>query len=227
MEIIVFLSCIDWKTITSIVVAIGLLLFVAFKLFAKSFIQSLGDESAKLLMTKQKTLIEEAIKSGYASLLAEQESALQKKNIAFEVEYSLFNTERSKRCIELYKKLEAFYDNAFRFTFGYHTNIFFGFDSNYETRKSDYKKSHKDLVPCFNEAKIFLQEDLEVQIRTFIGFIADSCEDFEFYDDEEPTLKDEDIEKLHSITQNVILKHRDFEEIRKSLKLLIHPNDSQ
>ena len=79
MELTDFISSIDWKTIISFFVIFGLLLFIAFKLFAKSFIKRLSNETAKLLLTKQKTLIEETINKDTASLLTQLEATLPKK----------------------------------------------------------------------------------------------------------------------------------------------------
>ena len=103
-----FFSGIDWGNI----IVIGLLIWGAIKLFSKSFISSLGEKTAELFTIKQKTLIEETVRDGLNRALEELKSDLEKRNIAFQIDYTFFNTERSKACIGLYRKLIDLYTIA-------------------------------------------------------------------------------------------------------------------
>ena len=197
----------DWATIFGNVVTVGLLLWAVIKLYAKTY-------------------IEEKVKKGFATALEEFKSDLEKKNIAYGVDYSFYNTERSKACLELYKKLYDFYSNALKLVEGLYTNIRFEEGSTVETRYLQYEQSRKELDDCYFRSKIFLDDDVCDQIKEFrkkvIKYCNDSRDLIGLYKDEQ--IRIQSLPKESKIADEMYSMYKsDFAIIVESFKKLIQP----
>lgn len=151
------LKNIDWLTIFSNTTIIGLIICALIKLFSKSFISSLGEKTAELLTTKQKTLIQESVKSEFA-----------KNNIAYEADYTFFNTERNKVCIELFRKLNRVYSASFNLTSLLDDVNDIRIQEDYKKGKDEFDKARKDFFDSYVSNRIFLKEDICKKLEDFI-----------------------------------------------------------
>ena len=226
-----FFENIDWATITSFIVVLGLIISALIKLFSKSFITSLGEKTAELLLTKQKTEIEKSVETAFNKALAEYQSELDKKNIAFEADYTFYNTERSKVCIELYHKIVTFYDNALLFTSLILNNPLMYIDSQIGKTAEIYEKSLDDLRVHYNQNKIFLNKELSEVILTFFHNIGILCSE---YSDEYVKLtkkkgSDKELkatyENLKQFYNRVREKQTILDKIADSISDLIQPKE--
>ena len=143
------LKNIDWLNISSNVVVVGLLLWAAIKLFAKTY-------------------IEEKVKSGFSSALEEFKSDLEKKNIAYEADYTFFNTERNKVCIELFRKLNRVYSASFNLTSLLDDVNDIRIQEDYKKGKDEFDKARKDFFDSYVSNRIFLKEDICKKLEDFI-----------------------------------------------------------
>lgn len=143
------LKNIDWLNISSNVVVVGLLLWAAIKLYAKTY-------------------IEEKVKSGFASALEEFKSDLEKKNIAYEADYTFFNTERNKVCIELFRKLNRVYSASFNLTSLLDDVNDIRIQEDYKKGKDEFDKARKDFFDSYVRNRIFLKEDICKKLEDFI-----------------------------------------------------------
>lgn len=143
------LKNIDWLNISSNVVVVGLLLWAAIKLYAKTY-------------------IEEKVKSGFASALEEFKSDLEKKNIAYEADYTFFNTERNKVCIELFRKLNRVYSASFNLTSLLDDVNDIRIQEDYKKGKDEFDKARKDFFDSYVSNRIFLKEDICKKLEDFI-----------------------------------------------------------
>ncbi len=229
-----FFENIDWATIISFIVVLGLIILFLIKLFSKSFITSLGEKTAELLLTKQKTEIEKSVETAFNKALAEYQSELDKKNIAFEADYTFYNTERSKVCIELYHKIITFYDNAISFT----SLIFQDKDvenvhSQVKKTAKIYEKSLDDLREYYNKNRIFLNKELSVDIVTFFHNIGKLCSGFsdEYVKFAEKKGSKEELkatyDNLKHISIEVRKKQTILDKIADSISDLIQPKESK
>lgn len=152
------LKNIDWLNISSNVVVVGLLLWAAIKLYAKTY-------------------IEEKVKSGFSSALEEFKADLAKKNIAFGADYTFYTTEQSKVCIELYYKIAKFYDNAILLTRLVFSDTTRSLSDQLNT-SIVYEQSQEELRENYNQNRIFVNEELSKQIVFFVDTIGNLCSDF-------------------------------------------------
>ena len=180
-SIVDFFKNIDCTTISisSNLVIIGLIIWVIIKLFSKSFITSLGNQTVELLFTKKKKELEQSIESASLKALAEHQAELDKKKMEYETDYTFYYTERKKVHVELYRKIQAFYDNAILFT----GTIFRNTDletANNEIKNTGkvYENSLEELRVYYNQNRIYIQKELSQNIETLFNRIGKLCEEF-------------------------------------------------
>lgn len=219
-SILDFLKNLDWATVSSNVVVIGLIAWAAIKLFSKSFIDSMGEKTAELFTTKQKTMIEETIKSEFSTALEKLKSDLEKKNIAFEIDYTFFNSQRSKVCLEWYWKMEEFYLSAvaFRKLLKDHSI------PNIEKKFNEYNEHRLELETYYSKNRILLPDDLWHQSFEFARSIQTLYVEFE------PLIKKrnerydlDEYDRIQDIIKEIIKYEDEMDKIVERLRKLVQP----
>ena len=125
----------------------------------------MGEKTAELFTIKQKTLIEETVRDGLNRALEELKSDLEKRNIAFQIDYTFFNTERSKACIGLYRKLIDLYTIADQYVlqrgFGPSISIF-------EKQENDYDVADDDIMNYIDYNRILIPQSICTTVADFV-----------------------------------------------------------
>ena len=162
-----------WGTIFETILLCISFLATSYLLFFNSFVKTLGEETAKMMMLEEKITIEEQIKTSFSKLIEEFKSDLEKKNIAFGADYTLYITERTKVCDELYKRLVDLYTTACDHTNikTHETYIFIGNDGPADAFPSFTSK----IMEYYNKNKIYLTKDISSSIVGFITILGEHC----------------------------------------------------
>lgn len=226
-----FLKNIDWTTISGNLIVVGLFIWAIIKLFSKSFINSLGEQTVELLFTKKKKELELSIESASKKALAEYQAELDKMIIAFKSDYTFFYTERAKACIELFKKIAELYDNAILLTKSITDSGTTNTDV--KNRAEVYDNSLNELREFHNQNRIFLQKELSDNILTLFNNIGKLCSEFsDVYvqlillpsDNKDYNAK---YNRLKSISTEVIAQRETLDKILESIRNLIQPKESK
>lgn len=223
-SIINFLSNIDWSTIT----ASGFLIWIAIKLFSKSFIGKLGEQTAELLTTKQKTVIEETVKSTFATELEKFKSELEKKNIAYEADYTSYITERKIVCNKLYQALVDFYKSALQHTSIKTHNKYVAPNDNGEIVEI-YMRDKDIIMDYYHKNKPYIPEDLDTLIIGFITTLSENCRQYSeafsmFRIQKTDNQERKDASKqLEKISGQVDYMQHDLDKIADSIRKIIQP----
>ena len=219
MEIIKdFFNSIDWSTI----IVFGFLIWGAIKFFSKSFISSFGEKTAELLTIKQKTLIEETVRNECNKALEEFKSDLEKKNIAFKIDYTFFNTERSKVCIDLYKKLIDLHLSAHKYVCGRGTgpsNSFF------EGQEEEYDKLEDDILNYIDYNRALIPDSICNKVEDFINHIRAYFYSIRFNDYKKKD-KDELRRDLDDSNKKLTAIQEEIKDFADSVRHLIQPQES-
>lgn len=216
-----------WGTVFETILLCISFLATSYLLFFDSFVKTLGEETAKMMVLEEKTTIEEQIRIGFSKLLEEHKADLAKKNIAFGADYTFYTTEQSKVCIELYRKLADFYDSAIMLT-----NIFdqrSGFGTvfgDFDLRKRAFNKSTTEVMDFFTYNRILLKEEFCDQILNFIHHVRLCCSRYSnlFQDLETKSSKEDTLQQLQDITDEVLKMRKDFDELADAFRKLIQPD---
>lgn len=96
-----------------ILVEIISFLLVSYFLFYRSFMKSLGNETAKLITRKDLISIEENVKRDFNEKLEELKSSLAKENISHQIEFEFLHRRKAEVAIEIYQKLQELYYSAY------------------------------------------------------------------------------------------------------------------
>lgn len=169
-----------WGTVFETILLCVSFLAASYLLFFDSFIKTLGEETAKNMVLEEKTTIEEQIRIGFSQLLEEHKADLAKKNIAFGADYTLYITERTKVCDELYKKLVDLYALACK-----HTNIkthesYYSIDN--LRFAGSFSSNYSIMMEYYNKNKIYISEGIRNLIIGFTTILDEHCRKYtEFY----------------------------------------------
>lgn len=210
-SILNFLKSIDWATISSNVVTVALLLWAAIKLYAKTF-------------------IEEKVKSGFNSALEEFKAQLQKETIAYQVDYSLYYTERIKAVMDLYSKLAQVFNSGVNLTVLFslplekrNLDTSTSFEKVLSQRISAYSNATAEVSYIIDYSMFFLEKDIISKLRDFTHDVNNFCN--KYLDLDASYLRTEDdIEKEYVAIGSFLNRLREFAD---SFKKLLLPNKNE
>ena len=215
-----------WGTVFEAILLCVSFLAASYLLFFDSFVKTLGEETAKMMVLEEKTTIEEQIRIGFSKLLEEHKADLAKKNIAFGADYTLYITERTKVCDELYKKLVDLYALACK-----HTKIY-RHAADIQERQAHFiggAISNSKIEEYYIKNKIYLQEELSALIVGFILTLKEHCRKSSELFVKYRKLKEDDQERIDvynqliEISKQVDYMQQDLDKIADNISRIIQP----
>lgn len=148
-------------TISECIILCISFLVTAYLLFFDHFVRELGNEAAQMMFIQEKTEIVEQVKS-----------ELTKENIAYEVDYNLYYTEKTKAIIDLYKKLVVFYDSCKRLTSLWEVvqergQALSNYQELHQNRLDFHSEASHELTTAIDNNRLFLNDELISELNDF------------------------------------------------------------